>query len=365
MLHVLLGADCNNNCVFCMEADRRARRRRIAAQSPGDVQRMLDDYSQRDEVLFTSGEPTLNPRLPEHIAAARQRGYRTIGLISNARRLAYAGYAARLLDAGLNKVTVSIHGHQARLHDGLTRSRGAFAQSLAGLDNLVALRRAGRRLDLHTSTVVVRRNLPHIAAIHALLAGRGVDRMVFNAMMAKGRGAEKIGLLMARYRDVAAAFAALAQRLDAEQRRAVCLADIPACTAAGLAFALVGEQEPFDQFETTGSSGISGVDTSALAAGRAGAAGSELARRAAGRPALRADADYYLTSRQLKDRLHRIKRPACRDCRHDARCPGVWQAYVEHFGWDEFEPLRGGKRPPADEAAGGIVEPDPWKDRHG
>jgi hypothetical protein len=107
------------------------------------------------------------------------------------------------------------------------------------------------------------------------------------------------------------------------------------------------EQEPFDPFETTGSSGISGMDPAA---------------------------DYYLTSRQLKDRLHRIKRPACRDCRHDARCPGLWQAYVEHFGWDEFEPLRGGKRPPADEAAGDTAddgaadetaEHDSREDRHG
>lgn len=340
MLHVLLGATCNNNCVFCMEADRSARRRHIQGQSRADIHRMMADYPARDEILFTSGEPTLNPDLPDHIRQARAMGYQTIGLITNARRLAYPSYAADLVAAGLNKVTVSIHGHQARLHDGLTRTRGAFEQTLAGLRNLAALRPA-RRLDLHTSTVVVRRNMPHLGAIHDLLSGLGVDRMVFNIMMAKGRGVEKIDLLMARYSDVAAEFRSLADGLNPEERRAVSLADIPACTVTGLALELVGDQEPFDQFEPSGSSGIGGLGTDALAQGAAGEAGCTLVDRSTGQPDLEGDADYYLTSRELKDRLLRIKRPECDACRHAARCPGVWEAYVEHFGWSEFEPVTG------------------------
>ena len=132
MLHVLVGAQCNNNCLFCMEAYRERRAERIASQSQDDIRRMIDRYPQPDEVLFTSGEPTLDPALPTYIGWAKQRGFRVIGLVTNGRRLAYREYARELADAGLNRVTVSIHGHTARLHDGQTRTPGSFDQSLAG-----------------------------------------------------------------------------------------------------------------------------------------------------------------------------------------------------------------------------------------
>ena len=185
MLHVLVGAACNNNCIFCMESDRKGRQKHIESQTPDDIRRMIDAYPFKDEILFTSGEPTLNPELPGYIELAHKTGFKTIGLISNARRLSYMGYAARLARYGLNKVTVSIHGHTARLHESLTRTRGSFQQTVGGLGNLSILKdRTG--LEIHTSTVVVRRNLPHVREIHDLLTSFGVDRMCFNVMMVRG-----------------------------------------------------------------------------------------------------------------------------------------------------------------------------------
>ena len=93
MLHVLVGAQCNNNCLFCMEADRDRRAQRIAAQSVDDLRRMIDEYPRPNEVLFTSGEPTLDPELPTYIRWAKQRGFGVIGLVTNGRRLAYRGAA--------------------------------------------------------------------------------------------------------------------------------------------------------------------------------------------------------------------------------------------------------------------------------
>ncbi len=361
MLHVLTGPGCNNNCVFCMESDRAGRARHVRGQTAADIRAALDAYPQRDEVLFTSGEPTLNPELPQYVAWARAAGYRTIGLISNGRRLAYGRYAAELVRLGLNKVTLSIHAHEPRLHDALVRSPGAFAQAVRGLERLVELKRT-TRLDLHTSTVVVKGNLPYVQAIHDFLVGHGVERLCFNVLMAKGRGAERFRFLMPRYSAIAARFQALAAALTPAARRRVTLADIPRCTVRGLALEVVGDQERFDQFERQGSLGLAGVvheDLQALSAampadadptprgapGRAGpaagaapAAAERLLVRSAGAD-LEADGRYYLTTRELKDDLLRLYLPTCAACAARPRCAGIWRVYAENYGTAEFVPL--------------------------
>ncbi|MBM4372391.1 MAG: radical SAM protein, partial [Deltaproteobacteria bacterium] len=142
MLHVLTGADCNNSCIFCMEADRAARRRAVLAQTPADLRAAIRGYPARDHVLFTSGEPTLNDALPDLVGEAAAAGFHTVALITNGRRLAYTAYTELLLRRGLNRVTVSIHGPDAVVHDGLTGVRGSFDQTLRGLRNLAAARPA-------------------------------------------------------------------------------------------------------------------------------------------------------------------------------------------------------------------------------
>ncbi|MBM4373094.1 MAG: hypothetical protein FJ098_15675, partial [Deltaproteobacteria bacterium] len=243
----------------------------------------------------------------------------------------------------LNRVTVSIHGPDAVVHDGLTGVRGSFDQTLRGLRNLAAARPA-RRLELHTSSVVVRRNLPHLAALRHLLEELAVDRMCFNVMMAKGRGLERLETLMPRYRDVAGTFRALVAPLSVEARRRVSLADIPRCCVRGIPVEVVGEQERFQQFERTDSLGVSGIAHEDLGARAAGdGPDRDAARRLLERSAaadLAGDGRYYLTTRELKDGLLRTRRDLCSECRYDAVCPGVWTAYTEAWGWDEFEPVR-------------------------
>ncbi|MBM4388110.1 MAG: hypothetical protein FJ088_10260, partial [Deltaproteobacteria bacterium] len=55
-MHICIGFSCNNNCIFCMEEDREARRRFVMNQSREDIRRMIFDSRGVREVLFTSGE---------------------------------------------------------------------------------------------------------------------------------------------------------------------------------------------------------------------------------------------------------------------------------------------------------------------
>jgi cyclic pyranopterin phosphate synthase len=269
------------------------------------VGRELAAHAGADEVMFASGEPTLNPAFPTFVRWARELGYRRIGLTTNARRLGYEEYARRLLESGLNHLVVSVHGPDARTHDAQTRTRGSFDQTLAALRTLARLRGA-HRFSLHSSTVVGRRNHLRLGEIHGLLAPFAFDEYVFNVMQPLGRAEPIVELLMARYADVAAAFARFLESLPAPRPRTY-LVDLPLCTTERLPPEVRGYVE------------------------------------AAFFTAYRADGEAELRrTREHKEAANREKRSACATCRYDAACLGVWRAYLRVHGWDEFVPVAPG-----------------------
>ena len=62
-------------------------------------------------MIFTGGEPTLHPALPELIAFADRQGH-IVGLNTNGRRLAERAYGRELVRAGLNHVQIPLASHQ-------------------------------------------------------------------------------------------------------------------------------------------------------------------------------------------------------------------------------------------------------------
>lgn len=319
-LHVCVGATCNNNCIFCMERDRDSRFRRLSAQTCEDVRRMMTVEPRPKEVMFTSGEPTLNPELPKYIAMARDLGYETVGMITNGRRLSYMAYARTLLEAGLNHVLVSIHGPDAKTHDALTRTRGAFEQAISGLANLAALRRQFPSLKVHTSYVVNRRNMYLFRQFYDAMLPFRVDQHVFNVMMPDGRGADHFDVLMPRYSDVAAEFARFVADLPPEGVSRVFLLDIPYCTTEGLPSSVRGYVERYFHFEPEGE--VKGLLPDA-------------------RPKIEGETKRYaMVAKNDRDEAVRCKRPECGSCGYIRHCRGVFLIYIERFGWQEFVPVR-------------------------
>jgi MoaA/NifB/PqqE/SkfB family radical SAM enzyme len=300
--HVLAGEVCNNNCVFCMEHDGAGRTFGEARATPDRVRAELEAHAAESEVMFASGEPTLNRDLPRYLQWARELGYRRIGLTTNARRLGYEAYCRRLLASGLNHVVVSLHGSNARSHVGQTRAPGSFEQTVAGLEMLSRLRRE-YPFSLHTSTVVGKRNVEALAEIHRLLSRFGPDEMVFNAMQPLGRASAAAKLLVARYEDVVRAFARLLDEAPPRGPR-LYLVDVPLCATESLPSAARGWMEGavFTSFEESGLATL---------------------RR----------------TRVHKELANRAKRDACSACRYDPECLGVWRGYLEVHGWGGLEPV--------------------------
>jgi cyclic pyranopterin phosphate synthase len=316
-VHISIGAVCNNNCVFCMEEDREGRYVNNSAMTAERVRWILEENRGAEEVCFTSGEPTTRPDLPDFVAQARALGYGRISVMTNGRRLSHLPYAALLAKAGMNRFYISIHGHTKKLHEGLTRTPDSFEQTVAGLDAVTKLKRFG--IELHTSTVVTDRNMPHMLDIYRFLRAHGVDQVVFNVMQASGRANTYFEQIFPRYGAIAAAFAGFCREVGEAQPMAF-LVDIPLCTTEAVPDFNRGYVERYHHFDLATQATLPETQRP------------ERAQQGKGSGLL-------LVLREDLDEAQREKRPECARCRYDATCEGVWSKYLERYGWDELVPI--------------------------
>jgi len=285
--------------------------------TPERVRWMLEHHRGAEEVCFTSGEPTTRPELPDFVAQARALGYRRVSVMTNGRRLSHLPYAALLAKSGMTRFYVSIHGHTKKLHEGLTRTPDSFEQTVAGLDSVARLKRFG--VELHTSTVVTDRNLPHLLDIYRFLRGHGVDQVVFNVMQANGRADTYFEQIFPRYTDIAAEFARFCREVG-EERPMAFLVDIPLCTTEGIPDFNRGYVERYHHFDLASQAVL--LETQRP----------ERAQEGKGK-------GLVLVLREDLDEALRQKRPECATCRYDRVCEGVWANYLRRNGWDELVPV--------------------------
>jgi MoaA/NifB/PqqE/SkfB family radical SAM enzyme len=318
-IHVSIGAVCNNNCVFCMEEDREGRYVNNSAMTAERVRWILEENRGSEEVCFTSGEPTTRPELPDLVSMAKSLGYRKISVMTNGRRLSHLPYAALLAKAGMNRFYVSIHGHTKKLHEGLTRTPDSFEQTVEGLRSIAKLKRFG--IELHTSTVVTDRNMPHMLEIYRFLRQLGVDQIVFNVMQANGRADTYFEQIFPRYTEIAAAFRGFLAA-SGEERPMAFLVDIPLCTTEGIADFNRGYVERYRHFDLGSQANLEATQKP------------ERAQDGRGR-------GLVLVTRQDLDEAQRDKREACVRCKYGPQCEGVWRNYLKRYGWDEFAPILG------------------------
>jgi radical SAM protein with 4Fe4S-binding SPASM domain len=173
---------CNNDCAHCYNA----RPRDYPELSTETWHQILDKLWSIGipHVVFTGGEPTLRPDLPELIAHAEQNGQIT-GINTNGRRLADRVYVENLVKAGLDHVQITLESHNPEIHDAMVNTHGAWKQTVAGIHNVLET-----PLYVMTNTTMLTINQSGLKQTLEFLASIGVPTVGLNALIYAGRGLE-------------------------------------------------------------------------------------------------------------------------------------------------------------------------------
>lgn len=173
---------CANRCVFCATGDRVT-----AALEWERIDGILRQHRAEgtDLLDIDGGEPTTHPRLVDAIHLARDLGYRAINVTSNGRLLRDRDLAERLVHSGITHLLISVHGAEAAVHDAAVDVPGAFAQTMAGVDNVMALRPPA--VDTGMNVTIVRGNVDHLLPLTALAIDKGFSKINFQFTTPFGR----------------------------------------------------------------------------------------------------------------------------------------------------------------------------------
>jgi radical SAM protein with 4Fe4S-binding SPASM domain len=171
---------CNNDCTHCYNARERTFPELTTEQWFQIIDRLWDLGV--PHLVFTGGESTLRNDLPELIRHAEANGQIT-GLNTNARRLKSENYLGQLVEAGLDHVQVTVESCDAQVHDDMVQAKGAFRQTIAGLQNALH-----SKLYVMTNTTMLRTNLHTLPDTLDFLADLGVPTVGLNALIYSGHG---------------------------------------------------------------------------------------------------------------------------------------------------------------------------------
>ncbi len=282
---------CNQRCLFCSVDPSRER-----AHAPEAVSAFIRKRAGGPFIVFSGGEPTLNPRLPTYLQLARDAGYPEIAIQTNGLRCAYSAYARRLRESGLRSAFVSLCSHRAEMSDALTRTPGSFQLTLRGVDALLA-----NEVGVWLNFVATARNVSEAEDFVEFAHARfpGLSGVCLSVMAPVGVGASARSL----WPRLEQAGRHLGAALDAAARLGLPVKVPEVC---GLPLCQLPGRERF----------------------------SEALR------ALPSDA----ASRD------RTQGAACRSCRWRSTCGGYWRSYFREHGEVELKP----QPPPATEPGGRL-----------
>jgi len=119
--YIQLNRTCNQKCLFCSSPEN------------GNVldydhaKFYIDDFVKKNYqgVIFTGGEPTLNPILSQVIRYAKDKGLE-VRIISNGQKTSDFQFLKNLQDDGLDLMHISVHSFTPKIQDYLSQNHGSL-----------------------------------------------------------------------------------------------------------------------------------------------------------------------------------------------------------------------------------------------
>lgn len=292
LLDIILGYDCNLACTYCTITEAMRARALPGRAVAAELRRGRSQGY--DKVSFTGGEPTIRGDLLPLVRRAAELGYGSVKVQSNGLLLGVGDNAARLLDAGVTCVHISIHTHEGPAYEAMVRRSGTHRHMQRSLELLAA-----SDVELGADVILESDTLARLPSAIDWLAERGVRAVdLWFVSLTDGNAMRRASLP-----PMAEAIPFIAQaraRADAHRIRLRSL-HIPPC--------ILGEH-------------------------------ADLAHN----PALERvrvvspDAVFDLADSAITPREHV---PACQGCEHRTRCGGLRPDYLDEIGDGEVAAARG------------------------
>lgn len=292
-LDLKTGFLCNNNCLFCVQADNKLKGNR----SLSELKKDLDESRSRcDEVVLTGGEVTIRKDFFELVAYAKKIGYKNIQIQSNGRMFADLEFCKKTIEAGATEFSPALHGYCAEQHDYLTQAKGAFNQTVKGIMNLKKL---GQKVI--TNTVIVKSNYRNAEDIAKLLVKLGVDQYQLAFVHPIGNAYKNFNSTVP-VMTISAPY--IHKGLDVGIKAGVsCMAEaMPYCMMSGYENHVSERVIPHTRIR-----GKSQQNT-----------------------------DDFLSQKKTDKTLFE----QCNTCIRYEECEGVWKEYSQKFGEEEFKPIK-------------------------
>jgi MoaA/NifB/PqqE/SkfB family radical SAM enzyme len=307
------GRMCNNKCIFCMSGYDRDEKDAWA-----DPERMKAEIELRfrdgaRSLGFLGGEPSAYPHILDCMAFAKRLGYIRIALCTNGTRLANPDFLAKALDAGLSRVTVSVHSHVPEIEEFLVGVPGILDKKVRAIRNLVEIRREGRLAHgVSLNPVLCGPNAPHMEAFVRFFAALGIDDVRFNYIWPEAR-VQNDKTVVPRFKDTVPGMLNLILKNERELKLRLSFGGVPFCVLPDLVWrrwpllSKYFHEEGMDlptQVSFLHPDNVGGVQRF----------------------------NWHEKGRET----FRGKVEACRGCPYDAACMGVYRSYLRLHGETEF-----------------------------
>ena len=178
-----LTARCNLKCKHCRaEAQDDFVAGELTTEEILDVARGIRETAD-PIIILTGGEPLVRPDFYE-IAGECCKLFTRVALATNG-TLVDDEIARRIVDVGIQRVSISLDGSNPATHDAFRGLPGSFDAALAGFD---ALKRAGASLQVNVT--ITRHNTGEVEDLLNMVVERGADAFHVFMLVPVGCGAE-------------------------------------------------------------------------------------------------------------------------------------------------------------------------------
>ena len=183
---------CNSECAFCIEKFNPTHRPMPTTDATRQL--IVDGAGQFDMLFFASGEPTIHPKLFEHVELARSVGFTCFGMSSHFRTFADPRFALKTLQAGFEYFDIALHAADLTSQLDINPiDDGGYSlyEALKGLANLLRLADAlGIRISVTHKIVASRLNVMRLLPIFRETYDRGVRHYIVQPVRTLGLAPE-------------------------------------------------------------------------------------------------------------------------------------------------------------------------------